>query len=73
MNISEMLLYGGVILMGVVFIFFRKPGVSLAKSGPIWNAKECYTPLGVKLFYLSASMGIVGIYFIYFRPVGVIG
>ena len=66
MPISEMLLYSGCAMMGVVFVFLRKPGVSLFKGGPIWKAKEFYTPVGVKLFYISIAVGGTGIFLTYF-------
>jgi hypothetical protein len=59
---SELLLYSGAVLMTVVFVFFRKSGISFWKAGPICKAKESYTPLGVILFYVSIAIGVAGIY-----------
>lgn len=70
MILSDLLLYSGAFMMGAVFIFFRKPGVSLVKGGPIWKAKDSYTPFGVKLFYVSIVVGGTGIYLTYFSPTG---
>ncbi|TCK02589.1 hypothetical protein CLV83_4285 [Marinobacterium mangrovicola] len=70
MSLSDLLLYSAAFMMGAVFIFFRKPGVSLVKGGPIWKAKDRYTPLGVKLFCVSIVVGGAGIYLTYFIPTG---
>ena len=70
MSLGELLLYSGFVILGVVFLFLRKPGVTLAQVGPIWKAKEFYKPLGVKLYYAGILIGGMGIFLTFFTGYG---
>lgn len=66
MTIGEILLYSGFLMMGSVFLFLRKPGVSLLEAGSIWKASNYYKPFGVKLYYFSILVGGAGVFLVYF-------
>ena len=73
MVLSEVLLYSGFVMMGIVFLFFRKPGVTLLEAGSIWKANNYYKPVGVKLYYISILVGGAGIYLTYFTNYSGVG